>query len=462
MSYAIIDIGYNAMRAVVYESNELGSLEIFNNTFKSDVINLLNLDNLEVKHQTYLALQYLVHIFNRLSVTNIKCVATAVLRGHPRAQEFQQIIKQKFNINTEIISGEEEAYLTACGLLSGISGACGIVADLGGGSLELAQVKDKKVGILQSLPLGTRLINNDGANNFARISQMLRDKFGETHYQNLYLIGGALRLIGRSYIEFIHYPIKNLHNLEISPNEFRSYLDHLSIASMVKTKYELRVHLNAILVAQIMLDVFAPKQIVVSNYGLKEGVRFTNLTKEEQEKDIIYEKIKILTNFKESICHIDKYIEEIKPILILPDKVTINTIILAIMLSQYNKTIDKTFRSNYSVEFILSSEIPFTHRQRLMLSTIMSIAHSAGDGYINKLSQRIINKTDYWNSYIIGNFIKIARRIDGPKFQSPSFSFELKSDKYIEISTLHILPKLVFEQVCECLKNMGLARKNIY
>jgi exopolyphosphatase/guanosine-5'-triphosphate,3'-diphosphate pyrophosphatase len=63
MRSAIIDIGSNALRAVVYESGEIGAPEIFNDKFKSDVINLLKLDNLEVKHQTYLSLQYLVHIF---------------------------------------------------------------------------------------------------------------------------------------------------------------------------------------------------------------------------------------------------------------------------------------------------------------------------------------------------------------------------------------------------------------
>ncbi|WP_425363489.1 Ppx/GppA family phosphatase [Candidatus Tisiphia endosymbiont of Hybos culiciformis] len=463
MRSAIIDIGYNAVRAVVYECDRLGAPEIFNDKFKSDIINLLNLDNLEVKHQAYLSLQYLVHIFDRLSVTNVKCVATAVLRGHPRAEEFREIVKKKFNINIEIISGDLEAYLTASGLISGINDACGIAADLGGGSLELVQIKDQKVGILKSLPLGTGLITNTRFDDINIISQMIKKEFEGLHCSNLYLIGGALRLIGRSYMEFVHYPLKNLHNLEINSKEFELYLEKLAHANTLKTQYKSIIHGNAILVAKSMLNVFLPEKVIISNYGLKEGVRFDCLPKEEQQKDILYERIKTLVDFDESTCNIKNYTEVIRPILIQPDATTISIIALVIMLAQYNKNIDRTLRSNFIVEFILASDIPFSHRQRLMLSMALALSYtSKSDTYINRLAKRMISSYDYCNSYIIGNFIKIAREVDGPRFQSPSFAFELKDDKYIEISTLNILPKPVFTKLCERLKAIGFARRNIY
>ncbi|WP_375318579.1 Ppx/GppA family phosphatase [Candidatus Tisiphia endosymbiont of Oplodontha viridula] len=462
MRSAIIDIGYNAVRAVVYECDRLGAPEIFNDKFKSDIINLLNLDNLEVKHQAYLSLQYFVHIFDRLSVTDVKCVATAILRGHPRAEEFREIVKRKFNINIEVISGDREAYLTAAGLISGINDACGIAADLGGGSLELAHIKDKKVGILKSLPLGTGLITNNHFDDINIINQMIKKEFEGLHCPNLYLIGGALRLIGRSYMEFVHYPLKNLHNLEINRKEFELYLERLAHVNMLKTQHKSRIHGNAILVAKSMLNVFLPEKVIISNYGLKEGVRFSCLPEEEQQKDIIYERIKTLVNFDETTCNIKNYTEVIKPILIQPDAMTISIIALVMMLAQYNKNIDRTLRSSFIVEFILASDIPFNHRQRLMLSNALALTYtSRSDTYINRLTKRMINSYDYCNSHIIGNFIKIAREIDGPEFQSPSFSLDLKDNGYIEIATLNILPKMVFEKVCDRLKTIGFVRKNI-
>lgn len=462
MRSAIIDIGYNAVRAVVYECDKLGAPEIFSNKFKSDIINLLNLPDIEVKHQVYLSLQYLIHIFDRLSVTEIKCVATAGLRVHPRAEEFIDIVKRKFNINIEIISGDREAYLTAAGLILGITNAQGVVADLGGGSLELAQIKDKKIGILKSFPLGTSLITANHFDDANIISQMIKKEFGELHCPNLYLIGGALRLIGRFYMEFVNYPLKNLHNLEINRTEFELYLEKLAQDNKTKRQHEIKIHPNAILVAKSMLSIFSPEKVVISNYGLKEGVRFDTLPKEEQEKDIIYERAKALVSFDTDHCDISKYTGVIIPFLINPDNTTLSTVSIALMLAQYNKNIDRTLQSNFIVEFILASDIPFSHRQRLMLSVALACAYtSRNDMSINRLAKRMINKNDYHNSQIIGNFIKIAIEVDGPEFRTPSFSIGIKDGKYLEIHTPNILPRIVFEKVCERLKNIGIARKNI-
>src|SRR3546814_3440825 len=53
-----------------------------------------------------------------------------------------------------LLSGEEEAEAAGHGVLSAIPDAHGIAVDLGGGSLELAEVSDGKVGRCASFPLG--------------------------------------------------------------------------------------------------------------------------------------------------------------------------------------------------------------------------------------------------------------------------------------------------------------------
>ena len=60
MRSAIIDIGYNAIRAVVFERDSLGAPEIFNDKFKSDIPSLLEMEDINVKHQTYLLLKYFI------------------------------------------------------------------------------------------------------------------------------------------------------------------------------------------------------------------------------------------------------------------------------------------------------------------------------------------------------------------------------------------------------------------
>ena len=460
MRSAIIDIGYNAIRAVVYDRDTLGAPEIFNDKFKSDILNLLELDDLETKHQTYLSINYLLHIFNQLSVSNIKCVATAVLRGHPKAEEFKKIIKDKFDFEIDIISGEREAFLTAAGLVSGISDASGVVADLGGGSLELASILDKEIGHLKSLPLGTKVMTENNLTDLTVITDIIRTEFGDQKYKNLYLIGGALRFIGRYYMDFVHYPLKNLHNLEIPSPDFEIYLEKLDHINKIKPSYEHRkIDQNGIIITKAMLSVFSPEKIIISNYGLKEGVRFVSLPKEEQLKNIVYERVKELVHLDLSVCKLQEYDDVISPLLIEPDNITLGLVHLAVMLASLNKNIDKTLRANFAVEFVLSSDIPFSHRERLMLGLTLAFAYNAkADAYINKLAKKMLHKKDLCNSQIIGNFIRISRQIDGPEFHRPTFGLILKGD-FIEIGANSILPRPVFEKVCERLKDIAQARK---
>jgi exopolyphosphatase/guanosine-5'-triphosphate,3'-diphosphate pyrophosphatase len=457
--HAIIDIGSNAIRAVVYDDQTLGAPEIYNDKFRSDIASLLELDNIDIKHPVYLTLQYFANIFKQLSVTRIDCVATAILRNHAKGSEFAAVVLTKYGITVDIISGEREAYLTAAGLISGVTDANGIAADLGGGSLEFAEIHEKQVGALLSLPLGTKMIDQH-----ATVDSLCDQISGSLDHsnicKNLYLIGGAFRFIGRYYMDFVRYPLKNLHNLEIEHNDFLIYLEKIDSIAKINPIYQSRrIDQRAITIAKALLRVIKPQKIVISNYGLKEGVRFVSLSNLEQSKDIIFERCKKLANFDDTVCKIEKYHKLIGSLVVDADDLVEKVIDLSVILVGFGKNIDRTLKANFIAEFILSSDIPFNHRQRPMLGLAISYAFSSkADLYINKLARRMLSKKDYYNSQIIGSIMRIVREVDGPEFKQPSFNLQLR-DKYIEITTNEILPKAIFDAVCERLKDISYARK---
>jgi exopolyphosphatase/guanosine-5'-triphosphate,3'-diphosphate pyrophosphatase len=459
MRSAIIDIGYNAIRVVIHDSDKLGSLEIFNNKFRSDIRTLLSLSDLEINHHTYLSFEYITHIIKNLSVKKIKCVATAVLRNHPKSQEFITIIKRKFNIDIEILSGEKEAQLMATGLISGVVNASGIVADLGGGSLELAEIFNKKISVLESLPIGTKIkVENYFCDEL--IEKIFINK--ATKYQNLYLVGGAFRIIGKHYIQYIKYPLKNLHNLTISTIDFLNYLNKLLNIKFQKIgDNSLFFDKKAVYILQSMIRVIKPENIVISNYGLKEGVRFYSLDEHEQQKNLIFERIKTITKFNEDICEIQKYILLVKNLLISNNDLTLDTIKLSIMLTHFNKNIDKNLKASFILDFILSCDIPFINSQRIMLALTLTQTYSSkNDLYINKLAQKILTNDDYKNSLILGNFLKLAQHIDGPEFISPSFELQVNNSNNIIVTTYTILPKSIFKLVIEHIKIINSIRND--
>ena len=459
MRLGIIDIGYNAIRAVVHESNTIGAPEIFNNKFKNDILTLLTQEELDIKHQAYLSINYILHIFTRLQVTEIKCVATAVLRDHPRSKAFIEFIKEKFNLTIEVISGEREAYLTAVGLISGISDVNGVAADLGGGSLELIEINNRLIGKLSSLALGTKIITTRKLQNLEDITRIIRDEYGNYQYENLYLIGGALRFICRFFIEFNKYPLKNLHNLSISRADFSLYLK--SIKEFQRTKFKLNsrtLNPNAIIVAQAMLEVFQPKNIIVSIFGLKEGVRYEILPEIEKNQDIVLQKVVYCCQYELGSTNFDKYYEIIEP-LVEETKDLSQLLKLAIILQSLNKYFDQTLSPKAISEFILNSEIPFTHRQRLMIALILSYSSNfKPDVELIKISKKLLCKQDFKNSQILGYFIRIAKDIDGFNFTEPSFTITIKNS-YLEIITKDILPRPIFESICNKLKSIAYIRK---
>ncbi len=454
-----MDIGYNAIRAVVYESDELGAPEIFNNKFKSDLLSLLSNDSFDIKHQTYLSIRYLLHIFKRLNVNHIHCVATAVLRDHPKSNDFIIYIKNKYNFDIRIISGEEEARLTALGLMSGIANCDGIAADLGGGSLELVEVMNNKVGKLGSLELGTKVISSRNITNTEEIASIIVKKFGTTNYKNLYLIGGGLRFIGRLYIDFMQYPIKNLHNLEISSEDFINYLDKIKSTSINSNKFGKRkINTNAILVAEALIEVFKPEKIIISTFGIKEGVRTEILSDKEKAKNIIEAKVAYTCNYDVTKTDFSSYYDILQKI--IPGSIYLYELLkLTIMLMTLKHNFDKTLPPKAIAEYILASEIPFPHRLRLMLAmTLVFTSNNKPDPNLIKIARSIISKEDYANCQIIGYFLQIAEEIDGADFSHPSFNINVKNF-YFEIEWNEILPRPIFEKICMRLKSIAYAKK---
>jgi exopolyphosphatase / guanosine-5'-triphosphate,3'-diphosphate pyrophosphatase len=460
MRAAIMDIGSNAIRAVIYETDDIGAPEIFNSKFKSDIFTLLEEPNFDVKHQIYLSIQYLLHIFEKLEVTNIKCVATAVLREHPRAKEFVKFIKNKFNFTIDVISGKEEARLTAMGLVSGIRHSNGIAADLGGGSLELVEVSNTQIGRLESLELGTRVISDRNLDKQELITEIIKKEYGEYQYDNLYLIGGALRFIGRIYIDFMRYPLKNLHNLEISSEDFLYYLSKLpdSFEQTQNVVEKRKINNNAVLVARSMVEVFKPKSIIVSTYGLKEGVRSQCMNSYHEKKDLVIEKVKYTCNYNKENTDFDSYTEVISP-LISGEKDLGVIMELAIMLLKLKRRFDKTLKPTAMYEFIFASEIPFTHKIRVKLALIFAYSSNfKPDAALVNISRQIITKNENNNAQIIGHFLSIAEEIDGPVFTTPSFSIKMQNN-FLEIISQGILPRPIFEKVCHRLKSIAYIRK---
>jgi exopolyphosphatase / guanosine-5'-triphosphate,3'-diphosphate pyrophosphatase len=461
MRVAVIDIGSNAIRAAIYDSNHLGSAEIFNEKFKSDLsLVLLNDDN-DINHGVYKIFGYFQTIFNKLQVSKIECVATEVLRNHQNANYFIEQIKKRFDIEVRIITGDDEAKITAKGLISSIPDASGIVVDLGGGSLELAEVDDKVVSKVSSLPLGTKALTKMQIEDPVYISDKIKSEFGDKKCDNLYLIGGSLRLLGRCYMDYNKSIIKNLHNLVINPDEFSNFLEELQTLRKFQSFFkQYKINKNAITVMKALLNHFNPKALIISTFGLKEGVRFDLLSEEEKQKDIVLERCLDLSKIFFTNLHPEPYCKIFRSLDITKCETRQKLFNIALILSQYSRHVDRNYRAEWIISFILSTDIPFNQMQRASLIISISEALASRPNIVPKQTKKMLSRDEIIYAQIVGSFIKIAMLIDGPFLTKPSFSINIKN-KFLELSVEEKLPKNIFEKTCEMLRKISSLKNHL-
>ncbi|MDX2050450.1 MAG: hypothetical protein SFT93_04710 [Rickettsiaceae bacterium] len=449
MRHAIIDLGSNAIRASVYEKNTLGSVILFNQKFKSDTASLLSKDSFDVKHGIYTIFDYFSKIFDNLNVTKVTCVATEILRAHERSFLFVEEVYKRFGIKIDILTGNEEAKLSALGVISSLSEADGISVDLGGGSLEIAEIKDKKVIKVESIRRQSLPDNSERSGD--NITRYISNAFANKKYQTLYLIGGTFRLLGLLYIDYTESKIKNLHNLTISVGDFLYFLEkaYLDLKNLKSLKF-LSITLKSIQDTTAVVNFFSPDSIVISTYGLKEGVRFVNLPIEEQDKDLVIERCKELDQTS-SVVNLNSYLQLVESIGIELPLCQRRLFFAALFLTRATKMIDQNFGFDYLCNFMLNTDIPFSHSERAILISIFLSSHNGYNQKTYKFINVILSKKELALGQILGAIIKITFLVEGGLISSPSFSI-VKKEHYLEIVHKNIMPKILFDKICQQLK----------
>lgn len=246
---AIIDIGSNSARMVVYEKTSRYAFHLLKE-IKSRVRvgegayekgGILQ----EIPMQrTFLTLQSFIHIAKSLQCKKSICVATSALRDAPNASVLTNKIQKELGLHVKIIDGAKEAYfggIAALNLLAPIQEATSI--DIGGGSTELAKIENGKIVDTLSLNLGTVRLKElffDTKKPFGECFSYIDDILSQIpeHFnsKNIFGIGGTLRALSTSIMEKEHYPLETVHGYHYEYKEYQSYIKDIAMSSILKLK----------------------------------------------------------------------------------------------------------------------------------------------------------------------------------------------------------------------------------
>lgn len=300
---AIIDIGSNTVRLVVYGGSTRAPTVLLNEKVAARLGSELTTTGNMGEEAIALAMRGLERyalLLDDLGMEKVDVVATAAVRDAANGPEFLDRLRA-LGFAPRLLSGEEEAHLSAWGVMGAFPGAEGIVADLGGGSLELVRIGEAAVGGVPgagfSLPLGTlrlpELKRNDPAGLRKAVQRAVKHcGIGLADGGDLFLVGGTWRAMAVYAMESRRFPLTDPHGLSLP------YDEALELAGNVasRTAEELRVSprissmrassmADAAVLLQVLIKRLQPRKVVVSSWGLREGLVFSGLAPHARAQD---------------------------------------------------------------------------------------------------------------------------------------------------------------------------------
>jgi exopolyphosphatase/guanosine-5'-triphosphate,3'-diphosphate pyrophosphatase len=298
----VIDIGSNSVRLVVYEGAVRSPAPLFNEKVLCGLGRQVASEGVLGQEAVARAIEALTRfraILKVLGVKNVRVIATAAARDAADGADFIARAEAACGCRIEILSGEQEAHYAAQGVLMGFPGADGIAGDLGGGSLELIDIADGELRNAVSLPLGgLRLIDMTG-DKLDRAVAIIEEQLDRVPFASLgagrpfYAIGGSWRSFARVHMETTGYPLRVMHGYTLDPTQVAEFTGDVRRArklsglpgadDLPRPRREILPY-GGLLLHHVLTRLGA-SSAVVSVFGVREGLLFSQLSAHERAKD---------------------------------------------------------------------------------------------------------------------------------------------------------------------------------
>ena len=298
---AVIDIGSNSIRLVIYEGLARSLTPIFNEKVMAGLGREVQSTGL-IPHDAILVAQAALYRFralcDTLKVRRVYAIATAACRDARNGAAFIAAASRICRVPIEILSGRREAQLTALGVVSGMHKPDGVVADLGGGSLELADLRGARVVLGGTMPLGGLALQDMSDHSLKRAQKIVATRLAGLPMLKggqgrvLYAVGGTWRALARLHMQRTGYPLHVMHGYTIPAAEAMRFCRTLyrrrggrspQLITVNKARRSLLPY--AALVLERLIRESRAREVVISVYGVREGLLYGMLPRDERRAD---------------------------------------------------------------------------------------------------------------------------------------------------------------------------------
>lgn len=300
----VVDVGSNSVRMVVFDGAARSPAYFYN----EKIMCALGAGLGETGHlnpsgrvRALSAIRRFQLLAEGLKLAPLTAVATAAVRDASDGPDFCAEVEKETGLHIHVIDGQEEARLSAQGVLLGWPEAKGLVCDIGGSSMELAEVANGEVGNRVTSALGPLKLQNLSGGKKAlkkHIAGVVADLLAVmgNEGQRLYLVGGSWRAIARLDMERRGYPLHVLHEYRMTPKAISAtikWIGEHDINDLRRRTGTSDSRMSLVPIASEVLRqlvrAFKPREIAVSSYGIREGMLYEQMSDQLRRRDPLIE-----------------------------------------------------------------------------------------------------------------------------------------------------------------------------
>ena len=443
----IIDIGSNSIRLVVFDGPKRSPLYLYN----EKVFFRLGMQSFGGKPFDAGTIEAVSRIIDRyvaicrnMEISKILMFGTSALREASNSAALVELIRKKTNIDVDVISGEIEALYAAQGILLGFPNAEGVICDLGGNSVEFANIRKNLVTECNSALLGPLSIKKLGR-KFVNLDSYIRKQLlgainaNSAKGKPFFLIGGSWRAIAKIHMQRIKYPLKIIQGYKVESKKLKKTLKFIRDSSFLNKNDEMNISLERLellpesaRLLEIIIDELKINALTFSSFGVREGLIYQNLSEVEKKKDPLIEAAKFFEQKESRFPKMSKYTYKwISPLYENFPRKTKRVILAACKLHDVAWIAHPDYKTEMCLELVTRSNISgLSHKERVFLAMILLFRHKAKPEKVfsSKLF-KIVSKKKRKIAFVIGKGLRLASTFFGEKNLFDKIEFRLRAQE---------------------------------
>ena len=420
----VMDVGSNSVRLVVYDVRGRAMQPRFNEKVLAGLGRSLGATGQLHKEGVEIAIAALSRFASITRAQKVEALfpfATAAVRDAADGQEFVDRVKKETGVTLRILSGDDEARFAAEGVLAGTPGVDGVAGDLGGSSLELARLTAGKYEGGSTYPLGPFALDTGAGFTEDKIMSRVKDvlsgspelkKSGDVFFA----VGGAWRAIGTLHMELTRAPLHMLQNYEMDAPELLKLLGdiisgkkHAELMQEVARKRAATIPFAAAVLKNV-IEIGKFKTVMISSYGVREGIIFDSLDMAERQEDPLDAGIDVLIPDEQAAEFgraLAEWASEAAPYTLNP-----RLSAAACRLVDIGALLHPDHRADLAFDLVARAPLPgLSHRDRAALA--LAVASRFKRGVRNDVSEKLLDPNLAGRARALGALMRLAADFSG-------------------------------------------------